>query len=59
MTRQGIVSFLLYCSLCPIAWPTGNGTCCSGIVPDWLGAADEYYLIAPISEILALPERGT
>ena len=58
MTRQGIVSSRLYCSLCPIAWPTRDGTCCSGIVPDWLEAADDYYLTAPISEILALPERG-
>lgn len=57
MTRQGIVSSLLYCSLCPIAWPTGNGTCCSKRLVDGTFIKDDYYLAASISQILSLPER--
>lgn len=47
-----------FCHHCPVKWPTQYGTCISGLLEDGtkLGGGD-YYLIAPISEILALPER--
>ena len=57
MTRQGIVSSLLYCHMCPIAWPTWNGTCCSKRLVGGTFIKDDYYLAASISQILSLPER--
>lgn len=57
MTRHGIVSSLLYCHMCPIAWPTGNGTCCSSIMPDGFNFIIDYYLAAPIRSVRFWPCR--
>lgn len=50
-----------YCSHCPIAWPTKRDdnelTCCGRTFDRKSGEYRHYYLVAPISEILALPER--
>ena len=46
-----------FCHHCPIKWPTQYGTCISGFLEDGTKLGGDYYQIAPISEILALPER--
>ena len=46
------------CRLCPIDWPKdseGFPSCCVKMNDDPLYS--DYYIVAPISEILALPER--
>jgi hypothetical protein len=45
------------CYCCPVKWPTWGGVCFSEYLEDGAGLKDCYYLAAPISEILALPER--
>ena len=42
---------------CPIKWPTQGGTCISKCLEDGTELGGDYYMIVPISEILALPER--
>lgn len=51
------VKSLWFCHHCPIKWPTQYGTCISSFLEDGTRVGGDYYLIAPISEILALPER--
>lgn len=50
-----------YCYHCPIAWPTkcddNELPCCGRTFDRKTGKYGHYYLVAPISEILALPER--
>lgn len=50
-----------YCGHCPIAWPTNRDNnelnCCDRTFDCKDGQYHHYYLVAPISEILALPER--
>lgn len=46
-----------FCHCCPVKWPTQYGTCISHTLVDWTKLGGDYYQIAPISEILALPER--
>jgi len=48
---------LTFCYHCPVKWPTWSGTCFTGFLEDGTRLKDCYYLAAPISEILALPER--
>ena len=48
---------LTFCYHCPVKWPTWSGTCFNGFLEDGTRLKDCYYLAAPISEILALPER--
>lgn len=43
------------CSICPVVWP--NKSACCLPVYDRYGLRSDYYLVAPISEILALPVR--
>lgn len=57
MRKKEICSLFLHCQLCPIAWPTHDGNCYCGRMADGTRISGEYYLVAPISEILALPER--
>ena len=57
MRKKGVLAFSLQCKFCPIAWPTDTGKCWSNRMADGTRIWNEYYLIAPISEILALPER--
>ena len=45
------------CCHCPVKWPTWAGTCFSSFLEDGTQLKSNYYLVAPISEILALPER--
>ena len=51
----------VYCKHCPIAWPTkcddNELPCCGRTFDRKSGQYHHYYLVAPISEILALPER--
>lgn len=56
MRKKGIYSLFLRCQLCPIVWPTHNGKCYCNRLADGTRIWNEYYLTAPISEILALPE---
>lgn len=50
-----------HCNHCPIAWPTNRGdnelNCCKRTFDRKSGRYNHYYLVVPISEILALPER--
>lgn len=48
---------LWFCHHCPVKWPTQYGTCISGFLEDGTKLGGDYYQIAPISVILALPER--
>ena len=48
---------LTFCYHCPIKWPTWNGKCISSFLEDGTKLGGDYYQVAPISEILALPER--
>lgn len=48
---------LWFCHHCPVKWPTQYGTCISRILKDGTKLGGDYYLFAPISEILALPEN--
>lgn len=45
------------CYHCPIEWPTECKVCCVCFLEDGTELESDYYLVAPISEILALPER--
>jgi hypothetical protein len=45
------------CCHCPVKWPTWAGTCFSGYLEDGTKLGGNYYHAAPISVILALPER--
>ena len=44
------------CYHCPVKWP-GTGRCFTDFLEDGTKLGGDYYQIAPISEILALPER--
>ena len=46
-----------FCHHCPVKWPTQDGKCISAYLEDDTRLKHGYYLTAPISEILALPER--
>ena len=46
-----------FCHHCPVKWPTQYGTCISAFLEDGAKFGGDYYLVVPISEILALPER--
>lgn len=46
-----------FCRNCPVKWPTYAGVCTSHTLEDGTELEGDYYLVAPISEILALPER--
>ena len=46
-----------FCHHCPVKWPTQDGKCISAYLEDGTRLKHGYYLTAPISEILALPER--
>lgn len=46
-----------FCHHCPVKWPTQDGKCISAYLEDGTELKSSYYLVAPISEILALPER--
>lgn len=45
------------CHYCPVKWPTWDRTCCDCILEDGTKLKGDYYRVAPISEILALPGR--
>ena len=47
----------VFCEHCPIKWPTKDGSCIDGTMKDGTLLQEDYYLIAPISEILALPVK--
>ena len=55
--KRGMSTLFLDCRLCPIVWPTHDGKCYCNRRADGTRIWNEYYMIAPISEILALPER--
>ena len=46
-----------FCHHCPVKWPTRYGTCISRFLEDGTKLGGDYYLTAPIREIIALPER--
>lgn len=46
-----------FCHHCPVKWPTQYGTCISAYSEDGTKLESDYYLTAPIREIIALPER--
>lgn len=46
-----------FCRHCPVKWPTRYRTCVSNFLEDGTKLGGDYYLVAPISKILALPER--
>lgn len=46
-----------FCTHCPINWPTQDGTCIDSTMKDGTLLQEDYYLTAPISEILALPVK--
>lgn len=46
-----------FCRHCPVKWPTWLGTCFSALLGNGTKLKGDYYQVAPISEILALPER--
>lgn len=46
-----------FCKHCPVKWPTCNGTCIDNVSDDESPLRGDYYQIAPIREIIALPER--
>ena len=45
------------CYHCPVKWPTWTGRCFSDFLEDGIKLKGDYYQVAPIREILALPER--
>ena len=45
------------CYYCPVKWPTWSGICFSAFLEDGTKLKGDYYQVAPISAILALPER--
>ena len=46
-----------FCEHCPVKWPTCNGICIDNVSDDESPLRGDYYQIAPIREIIALPER--
>lgn len=47
----------VFCAHCPIKWPTRDGDCIDDISEDGVYLRGDYYLTAPISEILELPVK--